>query len=101
MGMAELSIIGLVLAVVVLGYFSIYPKLAGNDFNKISLCDIASSSFVMILVGLKYWGSGYDFSLLFFSANWFWFTFIVYAVIEVPIAVWYFKKHAVVIDIKK
>ncbi len=100
MGMAELLIIGLVLAVVALGYLSIYPKLAGNNFNKISLCDIASSSFVMILVGLKFWGSGYEFSLLLFNANWFWFTFIVYAIIEVPIAIWYFKKHAVVIDMK-
>ncbi|WP_108946227.1 hypothetical protein [Shewanella halifaxensis] len=99
--MTELSIIGLVFVVVIVGYLSIYPKIAGNNFNKLSLCDLVSSSFVMILVGLKYWGSGYEFSLLIFSVNWFWFTFVVYAIIEVPIAIWYFKKHAVVIDIKK
>ena len=48
-----------------------------------------------VLVGLKYWGTGYEFSLLLFSTNWFWFTFIVYGAIEVPFAIWYFKKHDV------
>jgi hypothetical protein len=54
-----------------------------------------------VLVGLKYWGTGYEFSLLLFSTNWFWFTFIVYGAIEVPFAIWYFKKHDVSFEMKK
>ena len=95
MGMAELSIIAPVLVVVAGGYLSIYPKLAGNNFNKLALCDFVCWSFVLVLVGHKYWGSGYEFSLLLFSTNWFWFTLIVYAAIEVPLAIWYCKKHDV------
>ena len=34
MGMAELSIIAPVLVVVAGAYLSIYPKIAGNNFNK-------------------------------------------------------------------
>ena len=95
MGMAELSIIAPVLVVVAGGYLSIYPKLAGNNFNKLALCDFVCWSFVLVLVGLKHWGSGYEFSLLLFSTNWFWFTFIVYGAIEVPFLIWYCKKHDV------
>ena len=95
MGMAELSIMAPVLVVVAGGYLSIYPKIAGNNFNKLSLCCLCCYAFVFVLVGLKHWGSGYEFSLLLFSTNWFWFTLIVYAAIEVPLAIWYFKKHGV------
>ena len=95
MGMAELSIIAPVLVVVVGGYLYIYPKIAGNNFDKLALCDLTCWVFVLVLVGLKYWGSGYEFSLLLFSTNWFWFTFIVYGAIEVPFSIWYYKKHDV------
>ena len=95
MGMAELSIMAPVLVVLAGGYLFIYPNIAGNNFNKISLCDLGCSAFVFVLVGLKYLGSGYEFSLLLFSTNWFWFTLIVYAAIEVPLAIWYCKIHDV------
>ena len=95
MGMAELSIMAPVLVVVAGGYLFIYPNIAGNNFNKLSLCCLCCYAFVFVLVGLKHWGSGYEFSLLLFSTNWFWFTLIVYAAIEVPLAIWYFKKHGV------
>ena len=101
MGMAELSIIAPVLVVVAGGYLSIYPKIAGNNFNKLALCDFVCWSFVLVLVGLKHWGSGYEFSLLLFSTNWFWFTFIVYGAIEVLLAIWYCKKHDVSFEMKK
>ena len=95
MGMAELSIIAPVLVVVVGCYLSIYPKIAGNNLNKLALCELGCLAFVYVLVGLKYWGSGYEFSLLLFSTNWFWFTVIVYTAIEVPFSIWYYKKHDV------
>ena len=93
--MAELSIIAPVLVVVAGAYLSIYPKIAGNNFNKIAWYDLGCNSFVLVLVGHKYWGSGYEFSLLLFSTNWFWFTVIVYTTIEVPFSIWYYKKHDV------
>ena len=99
--MAELSIIAPVLVVVVGCYLSIYPKIAGNNLNKLALCDLGFSAFVYVLVGLKYWGTGYEFSLLLFSTNWFWFTFIVYAAIELPFFIWYCKKYNVSFEMKE
>ena len=101
MGMAELSIIAPVLVVVVGSYLSIYPKIAGNNFNKLSLCSLCCYAFVFVLVGLKHWGSGYEFSLLLFSTNWFWFTLIVYAAIELPFFIWYCKKYNVSFEMKE
>ncbi|SVC27429.1 uncharacterized protein METZ01_LOCUS280283 [marine metagenome] len=101
MGMAELSIIAPVLVVVVGCYLSIYPKIAGNNLNKLALCDLGFSAFVYVLVGLKYWGTGYEFSLLLFSTNWFWFTVIVYYAIEIPYFIWYCKKYNVSFEMKE
>ncbi|MFT6737408.1 MAG: hypothetical protein ACJA0G_001547, partial [Kangiellaceae bacterium] len=45
--------------------------------------------------GFNYWGSGYEFDLLIFDVNWFWFTIVTYFLIEIPIMVWYFKNQKV------
>ena len=98
--MAELSIISPVLIVVAGGYLSIFPKIAGNNYDKLALCSLVCWSFVLVLVGLNYWGSGYEFSLLLFTTNWFWFTVIVNAAIEIPFFIWYCKKHDVSFEMK-
>lgn len=45
MELPELSIILLNLAIVLIAYLSIYPKLAGNSFNKVSFYDIFTTGF--------------------------------------------------------
>ena len=99
--MAELSIISPVLVVVAGSYLFIFPKIAGKNIDKIALLDLACWVFVFVLTGIKYWGSGHEFSLLVFSANWFWFTFIVYGAIEIPFFIWYCKKHDVSFEMKQ
>ncbi|REL36358.1 hypothetical protein [Thalassotalea euphylliae] len=92
---AELLILLLNLAIVVVAYGSIYPKLAGNNANKIALFDLLASGFALLVVGTKYWGTGFEFSVLFVELNWFWFTLVTYALVELPIAYWYIKKYKV------
>ena len=92
---AELSILFLNLIIILLAYFSIYPKLAGNSFNRISFYDIFTSGFALCVVGFNYWESGHQFNLLFYPVNWFWFTLLTYAAIEIPIMLLYFKKYDV------
>ncbi|MEW6992637.1 hypothetical protein AADZ91_18420 [Colwelliaceae bacterium 6441] len=95
MDLPELSIILLNLVIILVAYLSIYPKVAGSSFNKISFYDLFASGFALLVVGINYWGSGQEFNLLISSTNWFWFTFITYGAIEVPIMIWYFKKQKV------
>ena len=87
----ELSILLLNIIIIGITYTSVYPKLAGKDLNKVALLDVVASSFAIIIVASKYWGSELSFEFLFMDFNWFWFTVISYCVIEIPIALWYFK----------
>lgn len=91
----EFAIILLNLMIILVAYLSIYPKLAGSNFNKISFYDLFTSGFSFFVVGLNYFGSGHEFNLLINHVNWFWFTLITYGAIEIPIAIWYLKKHKV------
>ncbi len=93
----ELAIILLNVLIVLLAYLSVYPTLAGNDFNKIALLDIVTTGIVLAIVGFHYWGEEYRFNLLVTEVNWFWFTLVTFAAIEIPIMLWYFKRHKVVI----
>ena len=99
--MAELSIISPALVVNVGCYLYIYPKIAGNNIDKLALWDLVPWSFVLVLVGYKYWGTDYEFSLLLFNTNWFWFTVIVYSAIEIPFFIWYCKKYNVSFEMKE
>ncbi len=91
----EFYIVALNFCIVLVAYLSIYPKVAGTNFNKVACYDILISCFALWVVGISYWGSSMEFSLLFGSVNWFWFTFISYGLIEIPVCYWYCKKHNV------
>ena len=95
MGNVEILVIALNLVIVLVAYLSVYPKLAGNNLNRISFFDIFASGLALIIVGSKYWGTGQEFSLIFTQVNWFWFTLITYATIEVPVMLWYFTKNKI------
>lgn len=90
---AEMSIILLNVVIVALVYFWVYPKVAGSNLNKVALYDCVASGLALMIVGSKYWGSDIHFEFLIFKLNWFWFTLLSYGVIELPIALWYFKKQ--------
>ena len=96
----EYTVIVLNAIIILVAYLSVYPKLAGNSFNKISFYDLFASGLALTIVGSKYWGSGQQFSLLVAEVNWFWFTLITYAIIEIPVMLWYFKKNNVDVKLK-
>lgn len=91
----ELQIITINIAIILIGYFLVYPKFCDSSLNKIMANDVLASAIVLIIAGSMYWGSGQEFSLVFVSVNWFWFTLLSYATIEIPFMLWYFKKHDV------
>lgn len=88
---AEASIWLLNAVIIFLAYTAIYPKVAGKDLHKIAMLDCISTIIALIIVATKYWSTGVALTLLAFELNWFWFTLITYSVIEIPIALWYFK----------
>ena len=91
----EFMVVALNSVIVLVAYLSVYPKLAGNSFNRISLLDILASGLSLFIVGSKYWGTDQEFTLVIVQVNWFWFTLISYALIEIPVFFWYYRKHKV------
>lgn len=91
----ELSILALNVVILLTAYLFIYPKIAGVELNKVALLDVFSSGLALLIVGIKYGGTGQEFTLVFMQlsiqVNWFWFTFISYGLLEIPIALWYFR----------
>ena len=91
----EITILGLNLAVMLMAYVVIYPTFCGSDGNKIAVNDLIASVVVLVAAGAIYFATGQRFTMLFFETNWFWFTLLSYALIEIPLMFWYFKKHDV------
>lgn len=91
----EVLVIALNLIIVLASYFLLYPKLAGKNFHRIAFFDLLSSGFALGLVASKFWQTGQVFNLLGVELNWFWFTLITYAIIEIPVSMHYFKKYKV------
>lgn len=87
----EMAIFMLNSIIISVAYFSVYPKLAGKNINKVAIYDCLASGLALIIVASKYWGSDVGFDFLMFELNWFWFTLLSYSVLEIPVALWYFK----------
>jgi hypothetical protein len=88
---AELSILLLNAVIIIIAYLHVYPKIAGKDINKVAIYDCIASGLAIGIVASKYWGSDAYLEFLFMELNWFWFTLLSYSVIEVPVALWYFR----------
>lgn len=91
----EMILLGINILIICVAYFLIYPKFCGSNGHKVAINDLLASIAALTAAGSLFWGSGQRFSLLFLSLNWFWFTLLTYAVIEIPFMLWYFKKYDV------
>lgn len=92
----EIIILSLNFIIVCIGYLWVYPRVAGANLNKITLNDLIASITSLIVAGSLFWDSAYEFSLLFTSVNWFWFTLLTFLLIEIPFALWYLKRYKVI-----
>lgn len=91
----EQTVLLLNVIVICLAYFFIYPRVAGNDFSKITKHDVIASCVVLITSGSLYWNSSIEFNVLIGHVNWFWFTLITFGLIEIPVLLWYIKRYKV------
>jgi hypothetical protein len=91
----ELFIVLLNIAVITIAYFYVYPRFCGSNGNKIAVNDFIATGIPLLIVGLIYWGAKVEFNLIFTTVNWFWFTLATYFILEIPLMLWYFKKHYV------
>jgi hypothetical protein len=89
--MNELIVIFVIIVTLAIGYLLVYPKLAGNDVRKMVWLDVALTLIPLMISALLFWQSDPAFSLIFFSTNWFVFTLVTLAIIEIPVLILYLK----------
>lgn len=74
-------------------YFFIYPRFAGADMNRLAINDLIANACALLVVGLFYAGSDQRFDLLVGEVGWFGFTLISFLIMELPLFVWYARRH--------
>jgi hypothetical protein len=89
--MDELIVILIIIVTLAVGYLVVYPKVAGNDVQKMAWLDVALTLVPFIVSAALFWQSDPAFSLIFFETNWFVFTLITLVIIEVPFFILYLK----------
>lgn len=89
--MNELLVVFTVLVTLVAAYFWIYPTYAGSDVVKMAWLDLAVGAAPLAVAAVLFWEPNPRFSLVFFETNWFLFTLITYAILELPLFVLYVK----------
>ena len=75
-----------------LAYFLIYPRSVGGNIGKLMQSDLLATVTSVVVAGFLFWGTNQPFELLFGEVNWFVFSVVTFLFMEVPFALWYFKK---------
>lgn len=76
----------------VFAYTALYPRLPNKTIFRMCALDIVVTAAIMLAVGLMYFGTGTEFSLIFFDVPWWLFTFLSTAVVEAPLFMWFCKR---------
>lgn len=83
---------GVILAV---AYLGIYPGLQHKTLNRMLAVDLALSALALTVAGALFWGSGVPFNMILFEVNWAVFTIVTIMLMEVPLFLWFAKKHGI------
>lgn len=89
----ELTLIVVNLTFLGFAYLWVYPNLDPITLPAILWRDAAITAASLIVAGFLFWGSGVRFNILFFNANWAVFSFITFALMELPVFAWFAKRH--------
>ena len=88
----ETLLLGLNGTILCLAYVLIYPRMVADDINTLIQSDLLATATSVIVAGFLFWGTNQPFDLLFGEVNWFVFSVATFLLMEVPFALWYFKK---------
>jgi hypothetical protein len=87
----ELLVIFYILVTLAVAYLWFYPKVIGNNVKLMAWMDILVTGIPVGISALLFWTEDPSFRLVFFDANWFFFTIIAMVLIETPIFLLYLK----------
>ena len=91
----EAQILILNAVILAVAYLGIYPSLEHKTLNRIMTIDVVLSAVALIVAGALFWNTGTRFNLLLFQSNWAVFTVITMIVMEVPLFLYFARKHGI------
>lgn len=89
----EAQILTINAAAVAVAYFGIYPSVRDLTMTKLSWMDLAVSALVLAAAGLLFAGTGTRFSAILLETNWWVFSILTYAAIEIPAGLWLMRRR--------
>lgn len=89
--MSELSIVIVNVVALAAAYLYFYPKFAGSDVKRLAWLDTAVGACVLAVLAPFNWGSPNDYTFFVFDTNWWIFSILSYALIELPLFYLYVK----------
>ena len=91
----ELKLLILNAAILLVAYLGLYPSMRKITVNRMMVVDMVLTALALGVAAALFWDSGTRFSLLFFSTNWAIFSFLTLAVMEIPLFIWFCRKHGI------
>ena len=91
----ELKLLTLNAVIVLIAYLGIYPSMHKVTLTRMMATDMVLTVLALGVAAALFWNSGTRFSLLFFSTNWAIFSFLTLAVMEIPLFIWFCRKHGI------
>jgi hypothetical protein len=100
----ELQILAINAAALATAYLGLYPgmgPLSNTRATKLRLmrADALVSVTALATAGALFWGTGTRFRLLLFDVNWFWFALATLLAMELPLMLWFFRRHGLTADL--
>ena len=80
-------------AILLCAYFTVYPRFAGSDLNRLALNNLAANAIAIAVAGFAFFGTGQRFDLMFLEVGWFGFTVGTFLLMELPLFVWYARRY--------
>lgn len=94
----EIKVFLFAAAVMLFAYTAIYPRLANKTIFVMGSIDVALTTAILLVVGALYYGTGLQFSIIFFDVPWWVFTVLSAVIIEAPLFVWFCKRWNIDLD---
>lgn len=91
----ELQILIVNAAILLIAYLGIYPSMRELTARRMVIVDIVLTALALGLAGALFAGRRIAFSLLLFPANWAVFSILTMAVMEIPLFLWFCRKHGI------
>lgn len=91
----EAKILILNAACLAVAWFGIFPSLRDKTLMALARADALIFAAVLVAVAALFAGRGTGFSLILFETNWFTFWIVTYLAMELPLMLWFCKRHGI------